>query len=70
MERVVKVKYEIGDIVELKGHTDKFFNRTPKAIVLGFEDYKLFPDSVKCVKVMVMGASEPTYTLSDRIRKL
>ena len=30
---------------------------------------KLF-DTVKCVKIMVVGATQPTYTLSDRIVKL
>lgn len=39
------------------------------AVVLGFEDNKLF-DSVYCVKVMYVGDSKPMYVLSDRIRKL
>lgn len=40
-----------------------------RAVVLGFEDNKLF-DSVYCVKVMYVGDSKPMYVLSDRIRKL
>ena len=39
------------------------------AVVLGFEDNKLF-DSVYCVKVMYVGDSKPMYVLSDRIKKL
>ena len=39
------------------------------AVVLGFEDNKLF-DSVYCVKIMYVGDSKPMYVLSDRIRKL
>ena len=39
------------------------------AVVLGFEDNKLF-DSVYCVKVMYVGDTKPMYVLSDRIRKL
>ena len=39
------------------------------AVVLGFEDNKLF-DSVYCVKVMYVGDSKPMYVLSDRIRKI
>lgn len=39
------------------------------AVVLGFEDNKLF-DSVYCVKVMYVGDSKPMYVLSDRITKV
>jgi hypothetical protein len=66
MERAVKLDYEIGDMVAVITSARQ---AQEKAVVLGFEDYKLF-DSVKCVKIMVVGASEPTFTLSDRIRKL
>lgn len=40
-----------------------------KAVVLGFEDNKLF-NSVQCVKVMIIGRDTPSFTLSDRIVKL
>ena len=40
-----------------------------RAVVLGFEENKLF-DSVYCVKVMYVGDSKPMYVLSDRIRKI
>lgn len=66
MESTVKLDYEIGEIVELK-HSDR--KHRHKAVVLGFEDYKLF-DSVKCVKIMIVGSDKPTFTLSDRICKL
>ena len=58
--------FEIGEIVELISSRRK---PRKKAVVLGFEDYKLF-DTVKCVKIMVVGATQPTFTLSDRIVKL
>ena len=60
------IGFEIGEIVELINSRRK---PRKKAVVLGFEDYKLF-DTVKCVKIMVVGATQPTYTLSDRIVKL
>lgn len=63
----MKFDYEIGDMVVVA--TSAARQAQEKAVVLGFEDYKLF-DSVKCVKIMVVGASEPTFTLSDRIHKL
>ena len=63
----MKFDYEIGDMVVVALSSAR--QAQEKAIVLGFEDYKLF-DSVKCVKIMVVGSSEPTFTLSDRIRKL
>lgn len=66
MENSVKFDYEIGDIVEVITSARQ---AQEKAVVLGFEDYKLF-DSVKCVKIMVVGSDKPTFTLSDRIRKL
>ena len=62
----MKLDYEIGDMVTVRSAPQVQEN----AVVLGFEDYKLFSDSVKCVKIMVVGEPEPTYTLSDRIRKL
>ena len=62
----MKFDYEIGDIVEVITSARQ---AQEKAVVLGFEDYKLF-DSVKCVKIMVVGSDKPTFTLSDRIRKL
>ena len=58
--------FEIGEIVELINSRRK---PRKKAVVLGFEDYKLF-DTVKCVKIMVVGATQSTFTLSDRIVKL
>lgn len=63
----MKFDYEIGDMVAVITSA-----RQPqdKAVVLGLEDYKLFSNSVKCVKIMVVGSNEPTYTLSDRIRKI
>ena len=67
MENSVKLDYEIGDMVAVITSARQ---AQEKAVVLGFEDYKLFSNSVKCVKIMVVGAHEPTYTLSDRIRKL
>lgn len=60
------IGFEIGEIVELINSRRK---PRKKAVVLGFEDYKLF-DAVKCVKIMVVGATQPTFTLSDRIIKL
>ena len=61
MEKQVReLDYKVGDMVDLPGGT---------AVVLGFEDNKLF-DSVYCVKVMYVGDSKPMYVLSDRIRKL
>ena len=54
--------YKVGDMVNI------LYNNT-KAVVLGFEENKLF-DSVYCVKVMCVGGSKPTYVLSDRVRKL
>lgn len=66
MENSVKFDYEIGDIVEVITSARQ---AQEKAVVLGFEDYKLF-DSVNCIKIMVVGSDKPTFTLSDRIRKL
>ena len=62
----MKNEYKIGDLVEMK-HSDK--RHRLKAVVLGFEDNKLF-NSVQCVKVMIIGRDKPTFTLSDRIVKL
>jgi hypothetical protein len=56
------VGYEVGDFVYVPAWKKK-------VIVLGFEDNKLF-DSVYCVKVMKIGASQPCYVLSDRVRVL
>lgn len=66
MEIAVKLDYEIGDMVAVITSARQ---AQEKAVVLGFEDYKLF-DSVKCVKIMVVGSDKPTFTLSDRICKL
>ena len=65
-KRMTKTGFEIGEIVELKNT-----RRMPrmKAVILGFEENKLF-DTVKCVKVMIIGRDKPTFTLSDRIVKL
>ena len=63
MEKQVRgVDFKVGDMV---------INPVAEAtaVVLGFEDNKLF-DSVYCVKVMYVGYSKPMYVLSDRIRKL
>ena len=57
-----KLDYKVGDMV-----INPVAEST--AVVLGFEDNKLF-DSVYCVKVMYVGDSKPMYVLSDRIRKL
>ena len=54
--------YKVGDIV-INPVAES------RAVVLGFEENKLF-DSVYCVKVMYVGDSKPMYVLSDRIRKL
>ena len=63
MEKQVReLDYKVGDMV-IDPVTDS------AAVVLGFEDNKLF-DSVYCVKVMYVGHSKPMYVLSDRIRKL
>ena len=63
MEKQVRdLDYKVGDMV-IDPVTDS------AAVVLGFEDNKLF-DSVYCVKVMYVGGSKPMYVLSDRIRKL
>ena len=62
----MKVKYEIGEIVEMK-HSDR--KHRHKAVILGFEPNVLF-DSVHCVKVMIIGRDKPVFTLSDRICKL
>lgn len=63
MEKQVReFGYKVGDIVNIL-----YANR--KAVVLGFEENKLF-ESVYCVKVMYVGGSKPTYILSDRVRKL
>jgi len=59
---VKHLNYKVGDMV-INPVADA------RAVVLGFEDNKLF-DSVYCVKVMYVGASKPMYVLSDRIRKL
>ena len=59
--------YEIGEIVEIKSPRRGKPRR--KAVVLGFEENALF-DSVRCVKLMYFGASEATFTLSDRVCKL
>ena len=56
------LNYKVGDMV-----INPVAEST--AVVLGFEDNKLF-DSVYCVKVMCVGGSKPTYVLSDRVRKL
>ena len=56
------VDFKVGDMV-INPVADA------RAVVLGFEDNKLF-DSVYCVKVMYVGDSKPMYVLSDRIRKL
>ena len=57
-----ELDYNVGDMV-IDPVTDT------AAVVLGFEDNKLF-DSVYCVKVMYVGGSKPMYVLSDRIKKL
>ena len=57
-----ELDYKVGDMV-INPVADS------TAVVLGFEDNKLF-DSVYCVKVMYVGDSKPMYVLSDRIRKL
>ena len=57
-----ELDYKVGDMV-----VNPVAEST--AVVLGFEDNKLF-DSVYCVKVMYVGDSKPIYVLSDRIRKL
>ena len=63
MEKQVReLDYKVGDMV-----INPVAEST--AVVLGFEDNKLF-DSVYCVKVMYVGRSKPMYVLSDRIRKL
>lgn len=63
MEKQVRgVDFKVGDMV-----INPVAEST--AVVLGFEDNKLF-DSVYCVKVMYVGDSKPMYVLSDRIRKL
>ena len=63
MEKQVRgVDFKVGDMV-IDPVTDS------AAVVLGFEDNKLF-DSVYCVKVMYVGGLKPMYVLSDRIRKL
>ena len=63
MEKQVReLDYKVGDMV-INPVADT------AAVVLGFEDNKLF-DSVYCVKVMYVGDSKPMYVLSDRIRKL
>lgn len=63
MEKQVRgVDFKVGDMV-INPVVDT------RAVVLGFEDNKLF-DSVYCVKVMYVGDSKPMYVLSDRIRKL
>ena len=63
MEKQVRdLDYKVGDMV-INPVADS------TAVVLGFEDNKLF-DSVYCVKVMYVGDSKPMYVLSDRIRKL
>ena len=65
-EKMKTIGFEIGEIVELINSRRK---PRKKAVVLGFEHHKLF-DTVKCVKIMVVGATQPTFTLSDRIVKL
>lgn len=60
--QVRKLDYKVGDMV-----INPVAEST--AVVLGFEDNKLF-DSVYCVKVMYVGDSKPMYVLSDRIKKL
>ena len=63
MEKQVReLDYKVGDMV-INPVADT------RAVVLGFEDNKLF-DSVYCVKVMYVGDSKPMYVLSDRIRKI
>jgi len=65
---MTKVGFEIGEIVELRhalgGRKDQ-----RKAVILGFEPNVLF-DSVQCVKIMIIGSDQPTFTLSDRVVKL
>ena len=60
------INFEIGEIVEMK-HSGR--RHRHKAVVLGFEPNNLF-DSVQCIKIMIIGRSAPTFTLSDRIVKL
>ena len=62
---MTKVGFEIGEIVGLR-HYGK---DQRKAVVLGFEPNVLF-DSVQCVKIMIIGREQPTFTLSDRVVKL
>ena len=63
MEKQVReLDYKVGDMV-----INPVAEST--AVVLGFEDNKLF-DSVYCIKVMYVGDSKPMYVFSDRIRKL
>ena len=56
------VGYDVGDFVYVPAWKKK-------AMVLSFEESKLF-NSVYCVKVMRIGASQPSYVLSDRVRVL
>tara|TARA_E500000331_G_scaffold357503_2_gene419420 strand:+ start:527 stop:709 length:183 start_codon:yes stop_codon:yes gene_type:complete len=60
------MKFEIGEIVGIKTHKP---NKQKTAVLLAFEPNMLF-ESVQCVKIMIIGACMPTYTLSDRIYKL
>lgn len=58
------MKFEIGEIVQVKDSP-----RRKKAVLLGFENGKLFGTG-ELVKIMVIGQEKPTYTLFDRIVKL
>ncbi len=62
----MKFDYKIGEIV---GINNGSVSSRPKAVILGVESNNLF-ESVRCVKIMIIGDSKPTYTLSDRICKL
>tara|TARA_B100001250_G_C19652182_1_gene723207 strand:- start:128 stop:310 length:183 start_codon:yes stop_codon:yes gene_type:complete len=55
-----------GDIVELYNNVNQ---PRKKAVVIAINHHALF-DSVKLVKIMIVGASAPTHTLSDRMGKL
>ena len=62
----MKNDFEIGEIVAIKNTRHK---PRKKAIILNIEDDRLFCNE-RHVKIIYLGACNPTFTLSDRIVKL
>jgi hypothetical protein len=61
------MNFEIGEIVEIE-YGD--CNAGKKAVLLQYNDDKLFGSGATLVKIMLLGEDKPTYTLLERVVKL